>query len=160
MSGFHGMMGRQYCIAWFVLAVLYASRNAPAQLEEAQHVAGKWVATGGEAEGMGLPAEAFDEPQKVTFTKEGYSVEVGGRVVERGKYLHWPKKAMGEIDLKIEEGLNAGRVQRGIYERKLGSLRVCLSPVGESKRPDAFLTTKGSGRLLLQFGKQASEEAP
>jgi uncharacterized protein (TIGR03067 family) len=140
-----------------VIGVIALGGMAQGPGRDSAEVIGKWVVVGGEAEGTSLPPEATDEPQIVIFEKDRYRVESGGKVIERGTYFVYPNSKVNQIDLRISEGINAGNVQRGIFERRLGELRVCLNPAGESKRPDAFITMKGSGRLILAFKKMAGE---
>jgi len=106
---------------------------------------GKWFVAALEVDGQpaaeGMLSDARIEVKGDRFTSKGMGAEYGGTLTLRatGKTR--------QIDMKFDVGPEAGNVNRGIYELKDGSWRLCLATRGDA-RPKSFVTKAGSGHAL------------
>jgi len=61
-----------------------------------------------------------------------------------------PRPNPKTIDYTLLEGVDKGKVQRGIYNVEGDTLTICYSPPG-GERPTAFETKGGDGRTLRRL---------
>jgi uncharacterized protein (TIGR03067 family) len=116
---------------------------------------GTWVATSGENGGAALDDDQVKgmkfeiKGDKYTYTSGDYT-EKGTLKVEGDKN---PKA----INLHIEEGQGQGEDQRGIYELKGDTFKVCFAQPGKDReRPKEFKTTADNGHLLIVLKREKS----
>ena len=105
---------------------------------------GKWFVTALEVDGQpmdGAVSDACIEVKGDRFTSKGMGTEYAGTLTLRtsGKSR--------QIDMKFDAGPEAGNVNRGIYELKDGSWKLCLATRGDA-RPKGFVTKADSGHAL------------
>jgi len=74
----------------------------------------------------------------ITFTRDAYTVTTNGQVKERGLIkLDGTTKPM-QIDMRITEGIAAGKTQIGLVQVVNGTLTLKTNTIGTPKRPTDF----------------------
>jgi uncharacterized protein (TIGR03067 family) len=98
---------------------------------------GTWVVKtfNGQAQG--------EQEVALIITGEKYAQSVGGTINERGTYKVDPTKTPMTIDLNIQEGADAGKLQLGLLEIKGESLTCKLNPPGSTTRPTTLAIEEG-----------------
>ncbi len=106
---------------------------------------GPWLVATLEVDGQPVPdgmvSGARIEVKGDRFTSSGMGANYGGTLTLRTTAK--PR----QIDMKFDVGPEAGNVNRGIYELKDGSWKLCIATRGDA-RPKTFATKAGSGHAL------------
>jgi uncharacterized protein (TIGR03067 family) len=103
---------------------------------------GTWRAVAGEVSGKKVPDEVVKTLQATfTFTGNRYTIEVQGKLYERGSFKIDARKAPKTIDLSCEEGKDKGKTQLGIYRIEGDTLTFALT-VNSKERPSDFVSTE------------------
>lgn len=137
---------RHALLCALVLLAPPAFDDDPMPLDKAK-IQGAWTITEVEEDGETIPAEALAD-QVLEFEGDKYFVKVSDEVVESGTFTIRPEKSPRELDLKIQKGDDAGKVQLGLYKFDGERLKLALARPGEKQRPTIF-ETKGEGAALL-----------
>jgi uncharacterized protein (TIGR03067 family) len=95
---------------------------------------GSWTITHVNGQSLGT----LGQNSSITFTRDGYTVTTNGQVKERGLIkVDGTTKPM-QIDLRITEGIAAGKTQIGIVQVVSGTLTLKTNTIGTPKRPTDF----------------------
>jgi uncharacterized protein (TIGR03067 family) len=94
----------------------------------------------------------------VRIAKGRYTVEVGDKVIERGRFVLDPSRNPGTIDATVTEGADKGKTSLGIYAVSDQTRQVCLAAPGAA-RPTRLESLKGSKWALFLTHRQTREEA-
>jgi uncharacterized protein (TIGR03067 family) len=113
---------------------------------------GSWSLSSLEMDGREMPAMGSIEITGDRFRVTGMGADYAGTVEidDAAKPKHF--------DLVFTEGPEAGNRNRGIYELKGDTWRICLNTTGKA-RPRAFAAKAGSGNALEVFRRGAAAPA-
>jgi uncharacterized protein (TIGR03067 family) len=111
--------------------------------KELQRLQGAWEQVSIEANGQ---KQGFARGQAPLFIirGDGYTVEVAGKVLERGRLKMYPVTNPRQSDLIVQGGTGKPRVYPGIYEITGDELRTCFTRDGGA-RPTTFIAAAESG---------------
>lgn len=120
---------------------------------------GSWVLVGMEQDGKKLPAEAIDK-LKMTLTIKGekFTITMDGKVIDKGTSKFDDTKKPVTVDIKSEDGPNAGKTILAIVVVDGDSMKACYDLDGKT-RPKEFSTTEGSGHVLILYKRAAKKKA-
>lgn len=115
-------------------------------------LAGSW-----EVVSMLIDGEANQIGEAILTCKDGsYTLKIGDRQIEAGKYKLDAKADPKTIDLEITEGDDRGKKQVGIWKFEKEQLVLCFAFPAADKRPKAFSGAKDSEQILVRMKKRAS----
>ncbi len=120
---------------------------ANVSFEPASELAGEWSMVSGIVDGKALPS-GFVKSAKRVVQGNDTMVTFGREVYAKAKYTVDRSKTPAAIDLYNSEGMNAGKVQYGIYEVTGTTLRLSIAAPGR-ERPDNFGSAKGDCRTVV-----------
>jgi uncharacterized protein (TIGR03067 family) len=86
----------------------------------------------------------------LTIRGDSYTIEAGGRVLERGTWKVEKVSKPAIFDLITAEGRTKGKTSRGIYEVSENELRTCIA-VTDVNRPTEFTAKTDSGRAVAVY---------
>ena len=121
--------------------------------KELQRLQGTWEQVSVEANGQ---KEGFARGLAPLFTIRGdtYAVEVGGRILERGRVKVYPAGNPRQSDLIAQDGTARAKIYPAIHEIKGDELRTCFSRNG-GNRPTAF-TSGAEGGYTVNVYRRVS----
>lgn len=108
---------------------------------------GDWTIVSVEIEGQPLPMDYLNGA-RLTVQGQRYSFRLEGIEMEFTCSLD-TSKAPHAIDLKVSDGLDKGRVFRGIYKVDQDRYTICRGFLPEQDRPTEFATWPGSGFVMV-----------
>ncbi|HEV3259809.1 MAG TPA: sigma-70 family RNA polymerase sigma factor [Gemmataceae bacterium] len=108
-------------------------------------IQGTWVVEWGEADGRPLAAQ--DRAMKWAITADHITYQDSYSSTKLTYRLD-PAGRPRAIDMKGRLGLSGGGTMRGIYLLERNRLKLCYA-MGARERPDDFVTSRGSERILL-----------
>jgi uncharacterized protein (TIGR03067 family) len=124
---------------------------APATTEvengDLKQLAGTWIVTYHEKDGVRLSARDLEDLPWLTFEGDTYQWTNGesGRIV----YLDETRTPKA-LDYVQDDGEHPGERERGIYQLDGDTFMDCFSEAGGA-RPTEFRAPKGSGRTLVTY---------
>lgn len=122
-----------------VLAVLSLAACAPRP-----SLAGEWAPASAELGGQDFPVATF-QGANLKLTANTY--DFAG---DKGTYAVLPGSRPAPMDIRGQEGPNAGRTIQAIYQLSGDQLTICYQ-LGTGERPAEFKTPKGSQVLLVHY---------
>jgi uncharacterized protein (TIGR03067 family) len=110
---------------------------------------GTWQAVTAERNGAPAP-EAVRH--RLVFTKDRFQITREGKLLYGGTYAADPSVQPARINFRQEEGSTLRGEWKGIYRFEAGRLEIIDNADDMSKpAPTQFVTTPGSGYVLLRF---------
>lgn len=104
----------------------------------------------------GIPLElAHLNGARLTVQGQRYSFRLEGVALEFTCSLD-ASKTPRAIDLTVADGLDKGRVYRGIYKLDEDRYTICRGVLPDQERPTAFDTRSDSGLIMMVVWKRAS----
>ena len=122
-----------------LLAVLSLAARSPGPSLD-----GEWAPARAELGGQDFPIANF---QGATLRLTANTYEFAG---DKGTYAVLAAGRPAAMDIRGQEGPNAGRTIQAIYELSGDQLTVCYQ-LGTGERPGEFKTPKGSQVLLVHY---------
>jgi uncharacterized protein (TIGR03067 family) len=114
---------------------------------------GTWVLTG-IGEKKDLPPAFFDEIQAKLIFKDGnYEQIVKDKKIESGKIKIDAAKSPATIDFEIDEGMDKGKTQLGIFKLDGNRLILAVGKAGSATRPKNFENMKDGEVTFYKQGK-------
>jgi len=119
--------------AFFVsMTIGLVAQNVPAKVPPALvPLQGTWIISS-------INGQALGADMALVFEGDKYHQVVDGSIDERGGVMVDPKARPMTIDLAIEEGLDAGKKQMGIFEITGDTMKLKLNLPGGTSRPSSF----------------------
>lgn len=93
----------------------------------------------------------------LTCQKGSYTLKIGDRQIEAGKYKLDTQADPKTIDLEITDGDDRGKRQLGIWKRDGDQLTVCFAFPAAEVRPKEFKGGKGSKQILVRLKKKPAQ---
>lgn len=93
----------------------------------------------------------------LTCQKGSYTLKIGDRQIEAGKYKLDAQANPKTIDLEITDGDDRGKKQLGIWKRDGYQLTVCFAFPAAEVRPKEFTGGKGSKQILVRLKKRPAQ---
>jgi uncharacterized protein (TIGR03067 family) len=117
--------------------------------KELKQLQGTWKQVSIESNGQ---KEGFAKGMAPRFTIRGdrYTVEAGGKVLERGTLKVDPATKPRQSDLIVMDGASKVKTYPGIYEITGDELRTCFTRTG-GNRPTEFTAGAESGRAVAVY---------
>ena len=144
-------MRRLYLAAGLSLGLVanaWAVADPAAPAEQAQ-LQGTWQAVAAQRNGAPAPDLVG---HSLAFTKERFQITRDGKLLYGGTYTANIAARPAHIDFHQDEGTELRGEWRGIYRFEAGHLEIADNADDKSKpRPTAFVTTPGSGYVLVRF---------
>jgi uncharacterized protein (TIGR03067 family) len=109
-----------------------------------------WKFVSIEFDGRSVAAERFQEDRLILKGKE-FTTTVGGTTTS-GTFKIDPTAAPKSIDITFTDGPGKGNTQKGIYELKGATQKICWAAPGKA-RPTEFEAKPKSGRILQVLEK-------
>ena len=123
--------------AFLALSLLFVAAFTPGSQDSASMIAalqGTWAIT--HVNGRAL--SSLGQQSSIMFVRDAYTVTTNGQVKERGTFkIDVTKKPMA-IDMRITEGLAAGRTQIGVIQVLNDTLTFKTNTIGSPERPTDF----------------------
>lgn len=136
--------------ASLILFFLTTASDGGGAKEGAKKLEGTWLVQSASTDGKPIPAPGG----KMVFAGDSVTVTDNGKD-EKGFFTVDPSRKPATIDLSIpglaQKGKQNSRTQRGIYELKGDTLRLCFAAF--NKRPTEF---SDKGQLLLVLKRKKS----
>lgn len=114
---------------------------------DATPLQGTWAIVSIELEGLPLPMDHL-RGARLTVQGQRYSFRLDGTELEFSCSLDAAKEP-ATIDLKIADGLDKGKVFRGIYKIDQDRYTICRGFMPDQDRPTAFATWPDSGFVMI-----------
>lgn len=108
------------------------------------HLAGQWAPQSAELGGRVFPVASF---AGATLRLTGETYEFAG---DKGTYALGARRPHAQMDIRGQEGPNAGRTILAIFRLAGDTLVVCYQ-LGQGERPSAFATATGTQVLLIRY---------
>jgi uncharacterized protein (TIGR03067 family) len=93
----------------------------------------------------------------LTCQKGSYTLKIGDRQIEAGKYKIDAQANPKTIDLEITDGDDRGKKQLGIWKKEGDQLTVCFAFPAAEVRPKEFTGAKGSKQILVRLKKRPAQ---
>ena len=139
-------------VALVVLLNVHAQEEKKGAPKGLDALKGTWTAQSLESGGQALPDDTLKElNMQLIFNGEKYTEKVKGKVNEEGTIKIDTSEKPATIDLNIRTGNDKDKLQRGIFELKGDTLKLCLARPGDEKRPTAFASQAGSQDANVVF---------
>jgi uncharacterized protein (TIGR03067 family) len=130
-----------------VLAVLVAAAPTAGAAPEKNDLLGTWRVTSITQGGETVPEEFLKKlGVRMRFTENKLLLQAEGKEDETATYKIDAKKTPHEIDITDDKN----RTEKGIYELKGDTLRICFADPGNS-RPTRFTAEKGTKTTLIEL---------
>jgi uncharacterized protein (TIGR03067 family) len=114
---------------------------------------GTWAVQSVEVGGMKFPDEALKNfPGPLTIKGGKWALKAGERT-QTGTFTADAAKKPARMDVKPENGANAGKTLQAIYRLDGDTLKVCYAPPGQD-RPTAFDTKDKAGYALIGYKRE------
>lgn len=124
--------------------------------KEAKGLEGKWVLTGGHANGQDLPEGARGHVRLIVLADEMILYTDSGR---SSRFVHKlnSEATPNQVDLVGIDGADKGKNLLGIYERKEDRLNVCRTLNANTERPKKFSAEAGSKCVIEEWQRDKDE---
>jgi uncharacterized protein (TIGR03067 family) len=109
---------------------------------------GTWEVTSMTVDGKEAPKSK--EKMLLIIKDNTYTIEVGGKTIEKGKYKLDTSKTPYLLDVTPEEGADKGKTMKGLCEIKGDEMRGCFTLDGKD-RPKELASKAGSGMMLVTY---------
>ncbi len=134
-----------FCLSLGLVAEAWAADPAadPAKLQ------GTWLAVAAERNGAPAPDAVG---HRLVFSKDRFQITREGKLLYGGTYAADPSAQPARITFRQDEGSTLRGEWNGIYRFEAGRLEIVDNADDMSKpAPTQFVTTSGSGYVLLRF---------
>lgn len=130
---------------------------APEEKKDSEKIQGEWEIVA--AEQQGTDRSSFVQNFSPTMVIEGtkYTFTAGNNI-ERGEIKLDPKAKIPTLDQDIQEGIQKGKTQLGIYKFEGDTLKICLSEEGGTTRPSSFKTVAEGPEYVMFTLKRKKKE--
>lgn len=115
---------------------------------------GIWSCVSGVIDGKPIADETARQ-LRLVMTGDTYTTTRGDQTLFKGKYTLDPAASPKRIDIRSEEGENAGKPAQGIYKIDGDTHTICYTMPGRD-RPQDFASAPGSGAFLVVWKKAKS----
>jgi uncharacterized protein (TIGR03067 family) len=141
---------------FIALAVWASPSPASKDSKAAKGLEGKWVLTGGRANGENLPRGALGHVRLIVIADEMILYTDSGRF-SRFVYRLDTKATPNLVDLVGIDGKDKDKKLLGIYERKGDRLKVCRTLNGKTERPKEYTAEVGSKCVIEEWRREKDE---
>lgn len=134
-----------------LLLVASFTINSQGAKTDVDALKGTWTCVSGVIDGKPLPDETARQ-LRLVLTDDLYTTTRGDQTLFEGKYTLEPNTSPKRIDIRSEEGENAGKSAQGIYKIEGDTHTICYTMPGH-ERPKDFASAVGSGAFLIVWKK-------
>lgn len=124
--------------------------------KDRQQIKGTWQIVGLEINGNPANAEDIQKMVVVNGSDGTWALYSDGEMVAKGTSTFDPTQKPKTLDFEATEGGAQGSRYQGIYELGESKRRMCFSPP-DKPRPTEFVSTPGSGIILVKFQRKKEE---
>jgi uncharacterized protein (TIGR03067 family) len=119
--------------------------TVPADTKETESLDGEWIVISEEVFGNKTPEQEISK-MRITF-KDGKITATLDKETHTATFKVDADKKPTEIDITHQDGADAGRTERGIYEFTGDTLRLCVNE-NATDRPKEFSSKNGTVMVL------------